>query len=159
MKLKNRIPLFLIAALLAAVLCGCGVTEAPAETVDLQKFMEDTLGSYELGSVEAVSGELLDAFYPGLSDVDAPQRVVYMPLITGVVSEYALLECADKNAAEQAADILEARVRAQAEGGAWYPESVENWAKAKVITKGNYVAMIAAGELTDSIAADFEKLF
>ena len=159
MKLKKRIPLFLIAALLAAALCGCGATEVPAETVDLQKFMEDTLGSYELGSVEAVSGELLDAFYPGLSGVDAPQRVVYMPMITGIVSEYALLECADRDAAAQAAEILEARVQTQAEGGAWYPESVENWAKAKVITKGNYVAMIAAGELTDSIAADFEKLF
>ena len=146
---------------LSVLLCACGGIRdgSAAPEVDLPAFMEELLSRYELGAVEAAGEELTAAFYPGLSNLDPVQQVVYMPLITGVVSEYVFLQCADKETAARAAEILQARVDAQADGGAWYPESVENWAKAKVLVKGKYVAMIAAGEDTDSIAADFEKLF
>ena len=161
MRLKRIIICILILALSGALLCGCGGNRGSdsAPAVDLQAFMEYLLERYELGSVEPVGPELLDAFYPGLQEINADQRVVYMPMITGVVSEYAFLHCADRDAAAKAAEILQQRVDGQAGGGAWYPESVENWARAKVITKGSYVAMIAAGDVTDDIAADFEKLF
>lgn len=160
-KMKKLIPALLALCLLAALLCGCSgnKTDVVTADVDLTAFMEELMTRYELGSIEAVNDELIDAFYPGLLEVDAAQRVVYMPLITGVVSEYALLQCADKDAAARAAEILQTRMDTQAEGGAWYPESMENWAKAKIVTKGNYVALIAAGDDSAAIAADFEKLF
>ena len=145
--------------LIAVIFTGCGKTEsAPAAAVDLQAFMEDALERYELGMAEKVGDEMLDAFYPGLRDIDALQCVVYMPMITSVVSEYALLQCADGNNAKQAAEILQKRIDSQAGGGAWYPESMEAWAKAEVIVKGNYVAMIAAGDLTEAVAKDFSAL-
>ena len=159
--MKKKTNLILVFALLAGLLAGCGTKTAagPEAQVDLNAFMKDTLDSSELGSVEAAGDELTEAFYTGLREIDTVQRVVYMPMITGVVSEYALLQCADRESAEKAAALLQTRVDTQAQGGAWYPESMENWAKAKVIVKGNYVAMIAAGDATDDIAADFEKLF
>ena len=160
-QMKKLLIFVLVLCLPVALLCGCGAnrTDNSVPEIDLGAFMEDLMGRYELGNVEAVDQELMEAFYPGLPEVAAQQCIVYMPLITGVVSEYAFLQCADKDAAAQAAEILQARLDAQANGGAWYPEAMENWAKAKVITEGNYVALIAAGDDTDSIAADFEKLF
>ena len=159
--MKKKLYLLITLALLSVLPAGCGTRTASGSEVqvDLEAFMQDTLDSYELGSVEAVGDELTEAFYPGLREIDAVQRVVYMPLITGVVSEYALLQCADRENAEKAAALLQSRVDTQAQGGAWYPESMENWSKARVIVKGNYVAMIAAGDATDDIAADFEKQF
>ena len=158
--MKKSLNLLFVLALLTCLLAGCGTKAPGGETqVDLEAFMTDTLNRYELGSVEAVGDELTDAFYPGLRDIDTVQRIVYMPLITGVVSEYVLLQCADSENAEKAAALLQKRVDEQAAGGAWYPESVANWAKAKVIVRGTYVVMLAAGEATDAIAADFENLF
>ena len=150
----------IMAALLAlTLLCGCGENRGGEAQADLQAFMDRTLDRYELGSVEPASEELTEIFYPGLGALETVQRLVYLPLITGVVSEYVLLECVDRDTATRAGELLEARVREQAEGGAWYPESVASWAKARVITKGNYAALIAAGDDTDAIAADFEALF
>ena len=47
----------------------------------------------------------------------------------------------------------------QAEGGAWYPESMEAWGKGTVDQQGTYVAMIASAEYQDDIAARWQALF
>jgi len=154
---------FLLCVLMIAVmltaLVGCGDGKGSETTVDLQAFLDDAQSKYELGSIMPVDDEMLSAFYPGLTEIETLQRIAYMPMITGRVSEYILLECADKADVEKAAGLLQSRVDEQATGGAFYPESVEAWTKAKVLTHGNYVLLIAAGDSTDSIAADFEALF
>ena len=45
--------------------------------------------------------------------------------MTSVVSEYMFLECQSEDDASKVVEILQARVDAQADGGAWYPESME----------------------------------
>ena len=44
-----------------------------------------------------------------------------------MVNEIVLAECGTEEDAATAASILQDRVDAQAEGGAWYPESMETW--------------------------------
>ena len=144
-------------ALLLGTLCGCDEKASDAEkTVDLREFLEETEQRYELGSITPLDDEMLDAFYPGLRELETEQLVAYMPMITGRVSEYVLLQCANSADARAAADILQQRIDEQAAGGAWYPESTAAWANAKVITRGGYVLMIAADDLTEQIAADFD---
>ena len=58
-----------------------------------------------------------------------------------------------------AAAILQTRVDSQAEGGAWYPESMEAWGKAQVIQRGTYVAMIASASYQQEMADAFNALF
>lgn len=48
---------------------------------------------------------------------------------------------------------------AQAEGGAWYPESMETWSNAQVVQNGTYVAMIATADHQEEIAEQFNALF
>ena len=57
------------------------------------------------------------------------------------------------------ADILQARVDAQVSGGAFYPETTAAWEKAQVITRGNVVALICAGEAQDQAVEAFNALF
>lgn len=142
--------------LLLGALTGCGA--AQPKTIDLQAFFDEEAEKYELGGAVPLEGELLDAFYPGLSALDTPQRVAYTPMISASVSEYVFLECADRATAEKAEAILRQRVEDQASGGAWYPESMAAWSRAEIVVSDNYVLLIAADGIADKIAADFEKL-
>ena len=45
-----------------------------------------------------------------------------------------------------AAKILQTRIDSQADGDAFYPETIDQWKAAKVLQNGAYVAMIASGE-------------
>ena len=60
---------------------------------------------------------------------------------------------------EDAASILQDRVDAQAEGGAWYPESMETWSNAQVIQEGAYVAMVACAQNQAEIVEQFQQQF
>ena len=60
---------------------------------------------------------------------------------------------------DEAAAILQDRVTTQAEGGAWYPASMEAWGNAQVVQQGTYVALIATDGTQDEIAEQFNALF
>ena len=60
---------------------------------------------------------------------------------------------------QKAEEIFQARIDAQVQGGAFYPETIEGWKKAQVITKGSVVALISAGDSQSSAVEAFEKLF
>ena len=156
--MKKRIMMTVLALLLLlGVLSGCG--EKHAEQIDLQSFFDEISEKYELAGMVELEGEMLEAFYPGLSALDTVQRVAYAPMISASVSEYVFLECADRASAQQAEKILRQRIEDQANGGAWYPESMAAWSRAKVVVKDNYVLLIAADGAADKIAADFEALW
>ena len=82
-----------------------------------------------------------------------------MPMMSSVVNEVVFVECETEQDAENAAAILQERIDLQAEGGAWYPESMEAWRRGIVIQQGTYVAMIASAEHQDEIAEAFTNLF
>ena len=106
-----------------------------------------------------VEGETLESYYPGLADLATEQLVVKAPMMSSVVNEIVLAQCATEEDAAAAAAILQDRVDAQAEGGAWYPEAMETWSDAQVVQHGTYVAMIATAEHQDEITEQFNAQF
>lgn len=160
--MKKWMSLLLAAALFAALLTGCtGKTDGQeqAQAVDLEAFWKTIEGTYELGALEDIGTEAMDSFYPGLSDYTFQQFIGKMPMMSSVVSEYIFCQCQSEEDAQAVEAILKTRVDTQANGGAWYPESMDAWAAAKVTREGTYVAMVASFDETEAITSAFEDLF
>ncbi|MBQ7777890.1 MAG: DUF4358 domain-containing protein [Oscillibacter sp.] len=135
----------------------------PAAGVDLNAFYQSLLDTYgenfpaTMNLCESV--ELLDAFYPGLSGIATNQMMICQPMMGAVVCEIALVEVADKANVETVKAILQGRIDAQVEGGAWYPESIEGWKNdSRIVVNGNCLMMIAYSEC-DAVVSAFQDLF
>ena len=75
------------------------------------------------------------------------------------VNEYVFMQCENEDDAARAAEILQTRIDTQAGGDAFYPETIDQWKVARVMTNGAYVALIASGEhqaeIKDAWSAQF----
>lgn len=153
---------------LAAVLmlcCGltaCGSNKAePEKDIDLTAFYGTLAEEYGWTdeSMTDLDSEMLELYYPGLGGIAAKQLLAKVPLMSYAVNEYVFIQCESEQDAENAADILQSRVDSQAGGDAWYPETVEQWKTAAVITNGTYVTLIASGEHQADIETAWNALF
>ena len=161
--MKKRAVWILAALLLLASGCGGQREEGRAEDSDvaldtLYAGMEEACG-WEEGYMADVEGELLESYYPGLSGIPAKQLVAKVPAMSSDVNEVVLIQCETEEDAESAAVILQARIDAQAEGGAWYPESLEAWKAAKVLREGACAALIASGAHQAELEEQFRSQF
>lgn len=142
---------------------GSSAPSAPsAAQVDLAAFYEEIMasGGENAPAMMELTGESLDNYYPGLSDVKTNQRVVYMPMISAVACEIAMVECADPADADTVKAIFQTRIDAQVDGGAWYPDTIEGWKNnAKIVTNGSYVALFVIPEGLMDAASAFNGLF
>ena len=156
---KRILSLLLLSALSLTLLTACGgKKDDSAQSVDLAAFYTSITEKYECPMAESLPDDLLPNFYPGLEDIALNQRVLYTPMMSAVAWEIAMVEVANSGDADKVANIFQARIDAQAAGGAWYPETVEGWLNnSRLITKGSHVLMIV-GPDCDSIVADFEAL-
>ena len=94
-----------------------------------------------------------------LKDIKANQLHVYIPGMSFSAYEVVLAELADASDVDTVKSILQARVDAQASGGAWYPEAVEGWLNNSIIvSNGNYV-MLAVGADAGVFVDAFNALF
>ena len=85
--------------------------------------------------------------------------LVYQPMMGAVVCEIALVEVTNSSDVETVKGMMQARIDAQVDGGAWYPESIEGWKNnSRIVTNGNCVMMIA-WQFCDDAVADFNALF
>lgn len=172
--MKKWMTLVLAALMLTGLLSGCGSDKAEDSAqesdVALDSFYAGLAEDYHWSEdpeqseegdllMSPIEGEMLESYYPGLSDLATKQFVAKMPLMSSVVNEIVLVQCETEEDAKAAAAILQDRVDAQAEGGAWYPESMEAWGKASVIQQGTYVAMIASAEHQSDIEEAFNAQF
>ena len=145
---------------------GSGTNDTPAVDADLQSFY-DTLAEefqWEDGYLVDIEGEMLESYYPGLSEIGTKQLIAKMPMMSSVVNEVVFLQCETDEDAAKAAEILQDRIDYQVgdennPGGAWYPESIEAWKQGQVIQQGTYIAMIASAEHQNSIEEQFNALF
>lgn len=161
--MRKRIGWMVLALLLLASGCGGQAGDGGAETaeVDLTELyagMEESCG-WEEGYMVDVEGELLELYYPGLGELPTKQLIAKVPIMSSAVNEIVLLQCETEEDAESAAAILQERADSQAEGGAWYPESMEAWGRAKVLRQGTYAALIASAEFQQSLEEQFNRAF
>lgn len=160
--MKFLAPMLALALLFTA--CGGNGGSGGAEAPDLTKYYEDYMASLGEGNtpmmMDMTEDEgLMGTYYPGLTDVETKQLVVRMPAITGQAFEFALAEAADADGAKTIADIFQARIDSQLSDSMMYPATLEAWEAAKVITHGNVVALIVAGEGMEDAVPTFEALF
>ena len=173
--MKKKFPALVLALALTLSLAACGGKDAPAQDggtqkdVNLTEFYNSLREKNEWPELMSLtedegSTELLDAYYPGLSELGTKQCGVYIAAITSAVGEIALVETESEEDAAKAAEIFQARIDYQVgddanPGGAWYPETIEGWKNSsKIVSQGNYV-MLAVGDNAASAVEDFEALF
>lgn len=162
MKKWMTLMLAMVMAVCCLTACGSKKEEAPAEVeVDLSTFYADVEAECGIpeGYMADLEGEMLEGYYPGLADIAAKQLIAKAPMMSAVVNEMVFMQCETEEDAAAAAEILKTRVTTQAEGGAWYPESMEAWSKGEVIQQGTYVAMVASAEYQSTIVDAFNGLF
>lgn len=167
MKTMKKITALFLSLILAMSLAACGGGNKDAgspaqEAPDLNQYVEDFLASMGEDNQPAlmdVEGDVLEQTYPGLSALETRQLVAKTPMITAVAFEFVLAELANEADVQAAVDILQARIDYQIESGAFYPATAEAWENAQIITHGNVVALICAGEEQERAAEAFDALF
>ncbi|MCI2058274.1 MAG: DUF4358 domain-containing protein [Oscillibacter sp.] len=159
----KRITAAVLALLLGVCAAGCGEkTDGDSgKKADLTSFYDQLANKFGWADTYMIdlNDEMLDSSYPGLRQIASGQLVAKMPQMSSVVNEIVLVECASEEDAQRAAELFRSRIDDQANGGAWYPDSMEAWSNAQVYTEGNYAAMIASAEHQDEIGSEFTALF
>ena len=162
--MKRIFTLLLTAALLTTLVTGCGSSGKQETTVDLEALWteiseldSDWGETYFVDLTE--DPELLENYYPGLKDIPTKQLIVRVPMISAAVAEFVLMECETESDADKAKAILEQRAEDQANGGAWYPASMEAWEDAQVISNDRYVALLASSSHQSEAAELFNAKF
>lgn len=164
-------PLAALALALALILslAACGGKQGDAsgssEPVDLTAFYETLTQNENAPALMPLEeAELMDALYPGLSEIETSQRIVATAAITSVAAELALVEVANAEDVPAVEAIFQARIDYQVgddanPGGARYPETIENWKQnARIVSNGSCV-MLAVWENADDVAEQFNALF
>ena len=152
-----------LAAIMMLGLVGCGSKKEEQAHVDLTGFYNSLATEYGWDDNTMANltddPELLEMYYPGLSEINTTQLIAKAPMMSSVVNEFVFIQCETEEDAAKAAEILQTRITAQAEGGAWYPESMEAWGRGVVDQQGTYVAMIASAEYQEDITAKWQAQF
>lgn len=160
-----------LAAMLTLTACGGtggngGGQTAPRD-VDLTEVyasMEEVCDWWTDGYMEDLSEEMLDLYYPGLSELEPKQLIARTPMMSAAVNEVVLVECGTGEDADKAQEILQGRIDYQVgddtnPGGAWYPESIEQWEKTTVQRQGNYLALLAVADTQSQLEDIFNQAF
>ena len=135
------------------------------KAVDLAAFFTKIEKDYDMSSMEAADGELIENCYPGLSAIQTQQLAVYMCMMNPSPNgDVVLVQAKDSKDVDAVKAILQARIQymvgdGNGPGGAWYPEPTEMWENnSRIVTHGNYVMMVADFEC-DNIVNAFNALF
>lgn len=171
--MKRIIALCTAAVLCLSLLSSCGTTgkvEEP-DPVDLAAFAQTLMENHEFsGFMDRIDTEdpdmgefmsdMLNNYYPGLTDLDLEQMEVYMSMISFSSGELALVQAKSADDAAKVKGIFQARVDSKStEGANNYPEEVEMWQRSsQVASNGSYV-MLVCHEDADAIVGEFNGLF
>lgn len=148
---------------------GTGEESAPQKEVNLTDFYntlreESTWPELMNLTEDETVQELMDSYYPGLSEIPVRQCGVYIAAISAAVGEIALVEVENDEDVQKVKDIFQARIDYQVgdennPGGAWYPETIEGWKNnSHIAASGNYV-LLAVGDSAAGAVLSFNELF
>lgn len=142
--------------------------EEPAQTVSggasdmpsLSSFFSTLQGKYDgLGSMMALEGDLLDVYYPGLSSIAAVEEVLVQETMISVANvAVGLVKLSDSATMDDIIAVqnaLQARITAQADGGAFYPDSCETWKNGVITSVSNRVGMFVYPDGAQAMADQF----
>ena len=142
--------------------CGGGNKDADSGTfsTDLAAFYETIFADEaEAPAMMELEEDLMSNFYPGLAEVERVQTVIYTALISAVACEVAMVEVANADDVETVKNIFQARIDAQVDGGAWYPDTIDQWANnSEIVVRDNYVCLFVTPDGLESPAAAFNAL-
>ena len=145
--MKKLYAVMAAALLLCGLLTACGSKTETANDVVLTGFYNALAEQYGWGDdMMDLDSDMLELYYPGLGEISAKQLLAKSPVMSYAVNEYVFMQCENEDDAAQAAKILQTRIDSQADGDAFYPETIDQWKAAKVLQNGAYVAMIASSE-------------
>lgn len=159
----KKLTSFALVAVLALSLAACTQQQPAAEpfSADLETFYEENLLVDERAeglAMERLTDEFMDAFYPGLSEIERKQTVIYTPMISFSAYEIAMVEVSSADDVEAVKAVFQARIDSQINGGAFYPETVQAWENnAEIVVRDNYVCLFV-GEGKDDMVAAFNAL-
>lgn len=104
--------------------------------------------------------EALDAFYAGLNAISLKQKVAYKPMMTAVPCEIVMVECANAADVKTVKTIFNTRIDNMVNDHMNYPLVIDAWeTEAKVVSNGNFVALLVVSGMTDEVVANFNALF
>lgn len=154
-------------ALLALTACGGSGGTAETRDVDLTEIyasMEEVCDWWTEGYMEDIPEDMLELYYPGLAALEPEQLIARTPVMSAAVNEVVLVKCKSSEDADKAQEILQARIDYQVgdetnPGGAWYPESIEQWEKTTVQRQGNYLALLAVADTQSQLEDIFNQAF
>ncbi len=130
----------------------------------LEEFFTTLQGSYEgLDAMMVIEGELLDNYYPGLSSIAAVEEILVqetmMSTANVAVGLVKLSDTATLDDVLAVTNIFQNRITAQAEGGAFYPESCETWEKGVTTSVTKCVGMFVYPDNAQEMADLFTETF
>ena len=143
---------------------GGGTETKDVDLTEIYASMEAVCDWWTDGYMEDISEEMLDLYYPGLSELEPEQLIARTPLMSAVVNEVVLVKCKTQEDADKAQEILQGRIDYQVgdetnPGGAWYPESIEQWEKTTVQRQGNCLALLAVADTQSQLEDIFNQAF
>ena len=120
-------------------------TEANAEAMDLETLYNQGMEALAQMGDEApilfpeFSLDYLNAFYPGIADIQMKQFYAGVAPVTNAPYEIVLVEVAEESQVQTLLDIFQARMDSASQDTD-YPENAAAWANnCKITSRGNYV--------------------
>lgn len=97
--------------------------------------------------------------YPELSGIATEQCLVYTPMFNLSAVESVLVQVSNASDVDTVKGILQARIDAQVNGGAFYPFAIESWQNnSRIVSHGSYIMLIVS-EDCDAVVSEFNALF
>ena len=95
--MKKLLTLAVAAMMMTSILAGCGSSKEEAKNVDLNAFYDTLAAEYGWDDNTMANlpddPELLEMYYPGLSEIKTTQLIAKAPMMSVVVNEFVFLQC------------------------------------------------------------------